>query len=183
MDAATDLETWIIVRPTSLRNHAGEFCFPGGRAESTDRDLSATAVREAAEELGVSRGAFRLIGSLTPIPVATSDFAIHPFVAAVAPTARLRPSTAEVGELIIAPLSAFLDGRITYEAVDMKEYMSPVFRFDRGRMYGASAHVLLELLELYARVTGLAIPDPAMLDVPPWINLRGDKGSQRLSAG
>lgn len=169
VDSATDIETWIILRPPFLRNHAGEFCFPGGRAEASDADLSATAVREAAEELGVSSVGFRLLGSLTPIPVATSDFVIYPFVAAAAPTEQPRPSTSEVAELITAPLAAFLDGRFEYEAVDMKDYVSPVFRFERGCMYGASAHILLELLELYAQVTGKAIPAPRMLDVPPWV--------------
>ena len=35
-------------------------------------------------------------------------------------------------------------------------------------MYGASAHILEELLMLYARTTGLQMPVPALTDRIPW---------------
>jgi 8-oxo-dGTP pyrophosphatase MutT (NUDIX family) len=163
-----DVDTLVIRRPDSLRDHAGEMGFPGGKREPDDLDLGATAVREAAEELGIPRSAFRIVGSLTPIGVATSKFAIYPYVAVIAPAQELRPAKDEVAEVIRAALAAFLDGRISYEAVDMGVYRSPIFGFPAGRLYGASAHVLLELLTLFAKVRGVTIPEPGMVDVPPW---------------
>jgi len=35
-------------------------------------------------------------------------------------------------------------------------------------MYGATAHVMLELLELYAAVCGLALPEPELTSRVPW---------------
>ena len=167
-DSIAGLEAWVIRRPAWLRHHGGEFSFPGGKTEPGDVDLKATALREAAEELGIPAAALRIIGLLSPIPVVTSEFAIHPVVAFVAPAERPQPAAAEVAELIRTPMAAFYDGRIVYEAVDMQEYVSPIIRFASGRMFGASAHVLLELLTLYASVTGRELPQPVMVDEAPW---------------
>jgi 8-oxo-dGTP pyrophosphatase MutT (NUDIX family) len=173
-ESGGELEAWVIRRPAWLRHHGGEFSFPGGKTEPGDADLQATALREAMEELGIRAAALRIIGLLSPIPVATSEFAINPVVAFVDPAEQPQPAPAEVAELIRTPLAAFYDGRIVYEAVDMRAYVSPIFRFATGRLFGASAHVLLELLTLYTGVTGRTLPKPMMVDEPPWASSKSD---------
>ncbi|MEA2333659.1 MAG: hypothetical protein QOG40_149, partial [Solirubrobacteraceae bacterium] len=42
-------------RRADLRRHAGEISFPGGRQDSEDADLAETALREAEEEIGLTR--------------------------------------------------------------------------------------------------------------------------------
>src|ERR1700749_4519034 len=54
-------------RRADLRRHAGEISFPGGRQDPGDADLSATALREAHEEIGLAPDGVELIGELAPI--------------------------------------------------------------------------------------------------------------------
>ncbi|MCF4005746.1 CoA pyrophosphatase [Corynebacterium uropygiale] len=42
-------------RSPSMRSHAGQVAFPGGRVDPGDRDVIDTALREAAEETGLDR--------------------------------------------------------------------------------------------------------------------------------
>ena len=50
-------------RPTTLRTHAGEVCFPGGKQDDEDcQDDVVTALREAREEVGLSERAVQPLG-------------------------------------------------------------------------------------------------------------------------
>jgi hypothetical protein len=62
----------------------------------------------------------------------------------------------------------FYDGRARYEVVDMQHYVSPIFTLASGQTYGASAHILLELLEACATVAGTRLPPPQKVDKAPW---------------
>ncbi len=167
VEAAGVLETWIIRRPTSMRDHSGELGFPGGKPEPGDRDLAATAVRETSEELGLAAPAIRIIGALAPIPVATSRFALHPFVGELAAGSEPRPNE-EVAEVIRAPLEGFFDGRFGVMSVDAGAYRMPMFLLPGARLYGASAWALNELLILVGRAVGAALPEPAVTTEIPW---------------
>jgi 8-oxo-dGTP pyrophosphatase MutT (NUDIX family) len=164
VERESGIEIWIIRRPATMRLHAGEFAFPGGKRDDADATLLDTALREMHEELGVARDKTRLLGSLSAVPVATSRFAIHPF--AIAVDASISPvlAPAEVAELVRAPLASFFDGTIGYATVDMKTYVSPIFRFGDRIMYGASAHILQELLEHCG-----TLPKPDRVDKAPWL--------------
>jgi 8-oxo-dGTP pyrophosphatase MutT (NUDIX family) len=163
------IELWAIRRPEEMRQHAGEIAFPGGKADPDDPTLLDTALREMEEELDVPRDKARLLGAMTPVPVATSRFAIHPFAVAIDPSVVPAPRASEVAELIRAPLGAFFTGEIGYAQVDMKTYVSPIFRFGERIMYGASAHILLELLESCATLTHTPLPAPLPYEKAPWL--------------
>lgn len=109
-----------------------------------------------------------VLGPLTPVPTATSRFALHPFWVAIAAGAEPRPAPGEVARLIRTPLEHFFDGTVPYRAVDLGAYESPIFDFAEGAMYGASAHVLLEALETYARLADERLPEPALTTSIPW---------------
>lgn len=53
-------EVILVQRGFSAPRHGGELAFPGGMVEPGDRDLPATARRELAEELGVTRDLWEL---------------------------------------------------------------------------------------------------------------------------
>jgi 8-oxo-dGTP pyrophosphatase MutT (NUDIX family) len=90
-------ECIVTVRATHLRHHAGETCFPGGRPDPGDAGLCQTALREAREELGIEGAT--IVGELSSVPLFTSDYRLHPFVAAV-PSAELTPNLGEVAHVI-----------------------------------------------------------------------------------
>ncbi|EAL18557.1 hypothetical protein CNBJ1980 [Cryptococcus deneoformans B-3501A] len=54
------------LRASSMRVHAGEASFPGGKADDTDRDLVHTALREAHEELALPPSSVEILGMLDP---------------------------------------------------------------------------------------------------------------------
>ena len=160
---------WAIKRPAGLRHHSGEIAFPGGKQDPDDATLLDTALRELEEELGVTREGVRPLGRLEPVPTATSHFYLHPFVVEVEPELEPRPSAAEVAAVITFGLDDFYAGRVPYSAVDVGSYTSPIFDFPQGQMYGATAHILEELLQVYAEVHGLVMPTPAVTTTIPWL--------------
>jgi hypothetical protein len=110
-----------------------------------------------------------VLGRLAPVPTATSHFYLHPFVVEAEPGAVARPSAGEVAALIDFALADFYAGHVPYSAVDAGSYTSPIFEFAEGQMYGATAHILEELLELYADVAGLRMPKPEPATKIPWL--------------
>lgn len=165
-EGARGLEVIMIKRTGTMRQHAREVAFPGGRPEPGDLDLLDTALRETWEELGLERADLEPMGALSPVPTATSTYLLHPFVVAVRTGAEAVPHPGEVDIVIRMPVPDFFAGSIGYRTV--ARWNSPIFDFDAGSMYGASAHILEELLLLYAEVSGLQMPPPALTDEIPW---------------
>ena len=60
-----DIFILLTKRPSHMRAHPGEVCFPGGKKDDTDEDLIYTALREAEEECGILREDVNIIGSMS----------------------------------------------------------------------------------------------------------------------
>jgi 8-oxo-dGTP pyrophosphatase MutT (NUDIX family) len=98
-------------------HHSGEVSFPGGRAEPGDADLVATALREAAEEVGLDPVAagVRVLGTLAIQWIPVSNFTVTPVVAVAERRPVLVAQPSEVAAILEAPLSAFLpDGELVW---------------------------------------------------------------------
>lgn len=52
-DTERGIEVYLSRRPAHFRYYPGAFVFPGGRFESDDADIKATARREVREEIGI----------------------------------------------------------------------------------------------------------------------------------
>src|SRR5215472_10083733 len=51
-------------RTAHLADHAGQISFPGGRVEEADQSAEHTALREAEEEVGITRDRVEILGRL-----------------------------------------------------------------------------------------------------------------------
>jgi 8-oxo-dGTP pyrophosphatase MutT (NUDIX family) len=93
-------------RTQHLSTHSGQIAFPGGKADEDDVDASATALREAQEEVGLDPAFVNVLGVM-PHYVTGTSFIITPVVALVQPGFTLTPNADEVADVFEVPL-AFL---------------------------------------------------------------------------
>ncbi|MBL8488978.1 MAG: CoA pyrophosphatase [Rhodocyclaceae bacterium] len=95
-------------RTAHLRDHAGQVSFPGGRSEESDPHPEATALREAAEEVGLDPRQVEILGRLPEYRTGTG-FSVTPVVGLVHPPLDLKLDDFEVAEVFEPPLAFLLD--------------------------------------------------------------------------
>ena len=103
-----ELSLLLTQRAEHLSTHSGQIAFPGGRSDESDLDAVHTALREAHEEIGLSRAHVEVLGTL-PTYVTGTAFIITPVVALVSPSFKLQPNPAEVAEVFEVPLSYLMN--------------------------------------------------------------------------
>ena len=153
-DAAGEARIVLIERTSYDGHHSGEISFPGGGAEAEDTDLVATALREAAEEIGLDAAAvgLRVIGELEPFWIPVSNFRVTPIVALADRLQEWRPDPREVARVIEAPLAAFLpDAPIATMERDVRAWRIRYGAYaldeigDGPAVWGATARILGQL--------------------------------------
>ena len=95
-------------RTMHLSNHSGQIAFPGGKVDDDDADASATALREAQEEIGLEGAFVQVLGEM-PHYVTGSAFIITPVVALVQPGFTLTPNAFEVADVFEVPLEFLMN--------------------------------------------------------------------------
>lgn len=90
-------------RADNLSTHSGQIALPGGKTDETDHDAVDTALREAHEEIGLSRDHVEVLGIL-PTYVTGTAFIITPVVALVQPGFALQANPSEVADVFEVPL-------------------------------------------------------------------------------
>lgn len=131
-------------------HHSGEVSFPGGKPDPDDADHVATALREAAEEVGLDPAAdgVEVLGLLDPVWIAVSGYRITPVVAVARRRPSLAPDPAEVARIVDAPLAAFLPGapiRIVERRVREFDVRYGAYAVDDLEVWGATARILGQL--------------------------------------
>lgn len=141
------------VRTDRVADHKGQICFPGGSKDATDFSLEETALRELAEELGVTRESVRVIGKLPNVFTVVTRYVISPYLLYSLAPLVFNPAEFEVAEVFAVPVRALLDeSRHRVEIWDTHGVPREVHFFDfEGRnIWGATARMLDAFLERYS---------------------------------
>lgn len=144
------LEVLLTKRASHLKHHSGQICFPGGKVEPTDSDYTATAIREAYEEIGVNSADLTIVGQLHPYQTITG-FSITPIVALLPSNTTYTIDNNEVAEIFHVPFHHFLDNNthssmnIVHRSGTHKVHFMP---YQHYNIWGATAAILKDLVQL-----------------------------------
>ena len=136
-------------RSAHLNDHAGQIAFPGGKIDATDASPRDAALREAEEEVGLSRDFVDPLGYLDLYGTGFG-FRILPTVARVRPGFQLTINHSEVDDAFEVPLS-FLMNPANHQ-VHSKEFRGMerfyyAMPFAERYIWGATAGILRVLYE------------------------------------
>jgi 8-oxo-dGTP pyrophosphatase MutT (NUDIX family) len=107
-DAGGVLRILLLLR-TDRGIHGGQLGLPGGRPEPGDRDLLATALREAKEEVGLSPALVEVLAAFEPLETMATGFRVHPFLGRVPADVAWQPQPDEVVRVLTPAVAALAD--------------------------------------------------------------------------
>ncbi|MPZ24431.1 MAG: NUDIX domain-containing protein [Dehalococcoidia bacterium] len=145
-------------RSDLVEHHKGQISFPGGMVEPGDRDIVATALREAHEEIGVEPADVEILGALDDI-VTTSNFHVSPVVGVIGSSPypfTMHPQ--EVAEVIEIPIAFLVDDLNLVEEPresDGRRFINYIYSYEGHGVWGATGQILHQYVELLK--AGLAL--------------------------
>jgi 8-oxo-dGTP pyrophosphatase MutT (NUDIX family) len=191
----------ITERAATLRAHAGQPAFPGGRIDPEDRGPVQAALREAQEETGVDPASVAVFGQLPEIYLQPSDF----MVASVlgwwhSPSPPRVVSPLEVAAVHRVPVAQLADPGNRVRVRHPSGYVGPAFHADGMLVWGFTAGLLDAILrlggwerpwdrdrleDLPEQVTALTVRSSAMrpADQRPFVTGSGDVDDPGVVSG
>jgi 8-oxo-dGTP pyrophosphatase MutT (NUDIX family) len=132
--------------------HSGQISFPGGEKEPPDKTPEQTALREAWEETGISPESVIVIGELTELYIPPSNFMVRPIVGYCIERPEFNADPGEVQRVIEIGLENLNNqDNITVEKIFIPggySITAPCYKVDGDIIWGATAMILSELLEI-----------------------------------
>lgn len=161
--SSVDIHVLFTQRPTSMKSHGGEVCFPGGKQDEQDGgDDVRTAMREAHEEVGLHPQYVNEVARLETVE-SKHSLCVTPVVGLVTPSSVAEPSqlklnTDEVEAAFAVPLRYFLDPEncASVETVQWRggEFLLRTYHYDddesgrQFKIWGLTAHVVHRVAQL-----------------------------------
>ncbi|MFT4214800.1 MAG: CoA pyrophosphatase [Microbacterium sp.] len=170
-DAAVsrDLDVLLLARAATLRSHAGQVAFPGGRIDPDDDGPISAALREAREETGLDPAGVDVLGALDDVPLEHSGHLVTPVLAWWRHPSPVRVvDAAESAAVFRAPVADLLDpvhrGVTVIRRAD-RTWRGPAFQV-RGHLVWGFTALLLDALfdrlgwtETWDRTREFELPD------------------------
>lgn len=149
-DVSGEAHLVLTERPTGTHRHAGQVSFPGGKRDPGDDFPVGTALREAAEEVGldIARDPVALLGVLDVVDVRVSGFLLVPVMAVATREPAMTPDPREVARILRVPVRHFLP-EAPIEVVEAERdgwhLRYGAFPVGEHRIWGATGRILGQL--------------------------------------
>jgi 8-oxo-dGTP pyrophosphatase MutT (NUDIX family) len=148
-----DAAGWYIpamLRPATMKAHAGQIALPGGLIESDETPVQ-TALREFEEELGAATAGIEVVGSLSPVFVFISNFEVTPLLAVSHGPLAFRPNEDEVEEIVQIAVRDVIDPASRGSHLIRRHalaFRAPHLSIAGKQIWGATSLILAEFAEL-----------------------------------
>jgi 8-oxo-dGTP pyrophosphatase MutT (NUDIX family) len=150
----------LILRPAYDGVHGGQMAFPGGQKEKEDENLIRTALRETQEEIGIKAIDVKVLGQLSEIFIAPSNFLCQPVVGYVDYAPSFYPDAREVDTIFEVNVNEILDEKIISKStVKTRGFETggvplevPCYTIQNRVVWGATAVMIAELLEVIKKM-------------------------------
>jgi 8-oxo-dGTP pyrophosphatase MutT (NUDIX family) len=146
-DPARDIRVVLTKRPDTMPTHAGHIAFPGGRPHQGDNGPTATALREAQEEVGIDPADVEILGFLPPIHTVEFSLLVVPVVGRLQKVPELHPSEREVAMVFQPRLSELADPE-SWRSEIWQDRQIWFFDLEGEILWGATARMVRQLVGL-----------------------------------
>jgi len=140
-------------RASGMKHHPGQIALPGGKVDAEDADEIAAALREAEEEIGLSRDNVEVLGTM-PSHETVTGFRVTPVVAQVKQLFDPVAEIGEVAETFSVPLDHLLNvDRYSIQSRYWRKQRRYYYTVPYGPYYiwGATARILRAMADRAAR--------------------------------
>ena len=135
-------------RAQHMNSHAGEVAFPGGKCDSSDASIIATALREAHEEIALEPSRVQIVGELG-IFTSRIGMKVRPIIGLLDEMPMLQANPDEIESIFTVPLDVFLNQKPTYD--HKVKYMGinipvPSFNHEGYVIWGLTGYMIVEFM-------------------------------------
>lgn len=135
-------------RAQHMNSHAGEVAFPGGKCDSTDASIIATALREAHEEIALEPSRVQVVGELG-IFTSRIGMKVKPIIGLLDEMPMLQANPDEIESIFTVPLDVFLNQKPSYD--HKVKYMGvniavPSFKHEGYVIWGLTGYMIVEFM-------------------------------------
>ncbi len=135
-------------RAHHMNSHAGEVAFPGGRCDSSDASIVATALREAHEEIALDPRRVQIVGELG-VFTSRIGMKVKPIIGLLDELPELHANPDEIDSIFTVPLDVFLtqkpsyDHKVKYLGVNIPV---PSFKHEGYVIWGLTGFMIVEFM-------------------------------------